>query len=157
MEEIFKPPKKIKIGWLEEIDLPEFNVKSLAAKIDTGAYTSSLHATKIRPFLKDGVSYVRFYANGEVKCVKPVHSQRVVKSSNGHEELRIVIETVVTLGKRKINTQFTLTDRKDMDYRVLLGRKFLRKRYIVDVGRTFRIKKLRLKKLNREKNETSDQ
>jgi hypothetical protein len=150
MEEIFKPPKKIKIGWLEEIDLPELNVQNLAAKIDTGAYTSSLHATKIRPFLKDGISYVRFYANGEVKCVKPVHSQRVVKSSNGHEELRIVIETVVALGKRKITTQFTLTDRKDMDYRVLLGRKFLRKRYIVDVARTFRIKKLRLKKLKNE-------
>lgn len=150
MEEIFKPPKKIKIGWLEEIDLPEFNIKNLSAKIDTGAYTSSLHATKIRPFLKDGVSYVQFYANGLVKCIKPVHSQRVVKSSNGHEELRIVIETTVVLGKRKVITQFTLTDRKDMDYRVLLGRRFLRKRYIVDVGRTFRIKKLYLKKAQKK-------
>ncbi|MCS7028300.1 MAG: RimK/LysX family protein [Bacteroidia bacterium] len=146
MEEIFKPPKKIKIGWLEEIELPEFNIKAITAKIDTGAYTSSLHATKIRPFLKEGVSYVQFYANGEVKCIKPVHSQRVVKSSNGHEELRIVIETVVVLGKRKILTEFTLADRKDMDYRVLLGRKFLQKRYIVDVSKTFRIKKLQLKK-----------
>lgn len=156
MDEIFKPPKKVKIGWLEEIELPEFNIQNLAAKIDTGAYTSSLHATKIRPFLKDGVSYVQFYANGEVKCVKPVHSQRVVKSSNGHEELRIVIETVVKLGKRKILTQFTLADRKDMDYRVLLGRKFLRKRYIVDVSRTFRIKKLQLKKQNKSTKKSPD-
>ncbi|MCS7076544.1 MAG: RimK/LysX family protein [Bacteroidia bacterium] len=146
MEEIFTPPKKIKIGWLEEISLPEFKIDVIPAKIDTGAYTSSLHATKIRPFLKDGVSYVQFYANGQVKCIKPVHSQRIVKSSNGQEDLRIVIETIVVLGKRKILTEFTLSNREDMDYKVLLGRKFLRGRYIVDVSRTFRIKKLQMRK-----------
>lgn len=139
-----KPKKRLVIGWLEEVDIPEFKVEKTTAKIDTGAYTSSLHATKIRPFLKDGESYVSFFVQGEVKCEKKVHSQRMVKSSNGHEQLRIVIETEVVLGKRTILTQFTLANRNKMDFSILLGRKYLRKNYVVDVAKQFRIRKLAL-------------
>ena len=57
-----------------------------------------------------------------------------MKSSNGSSSRRYLISTVVQLGPHRVRTQFTLFDRSDMKYQVLLGRKFLRNRYVVDVS-----------------------
>ena len=81
------------IGWCELIDLPAFGVKNLHAKVDTGAATSSLHATRIKPFKRDGQTLVQFtipMGSGvpDYHCEAPVYGQRRIKRSNGVMETR---------------------------------------------------------------------
>ncbi|MBK9701099.1 MAG: ATP-dependent zinc protease [Flavobacteriales bacterium] len=58
-----------------------------------------------------------------------------MKSSTGQTTRRYLISTRVRLNGHTVRTQFTLFDRSDMKHQVLLGRKFLRGRFVVDVSR----------------------
>ena len=119
------------VGLREWVALPDLGVVGLRAKIDTGASTSSLHATDIEPFERDGESWVRFTAHlGTLvqrrhRCEAQLVSVKTIKSSNGHSQSRYVIRTSLTLGERQWPVEFTLTCRKTMRYRVLLGSKAL--------------------------------
>ncbi|MDX1299341.1 MAG: ATP-dependent zinc protease [Pseudomonas sp.] len=115
----------------EWINLPQLGMVGLRAKIDTGASTSCLHASDIQPFDRDGQSWVRFTAHiGTLvqrrhRCEAQLVSVKTIKSSNGHSQSRYVIRTNLTLGEREWPVEFTLTCRKTMRYRVLLGSKAL--------------------------------
>ncbi|WP_407317005.1 ATP-dependent zinc protease [Pseudomonas sp. nanlin1] len=116
----------------EWVALPDLGVAGLRAKIDTGASTSSLHATHIEPFERDGEKWVRFTAHlGSVvqlrhrRCEAPVVARKVIKSSNGQSQARYVIKTSLALGDRVWVVEFTLACRKAMRYRLLLGSKAL--------------------------------
>ncbi|WP_397376850.1 ATP-dependent zinc protease [Pseudomonas sp.] len=115
----------------EWINLPELGMVGLRAKIDTGASTSCLHASDIQPFDRGGEPWVRFTAHlGTLvqrrhRCEAPLVSLKTIKSSNGQAQSRYVIRTPVTLGEREWPVEFTLTCRKTMRYRVLLGSKAL--------------------------------
>ncbi len=125
------------IGRLERIALPGLGVDRVEAKIDTGAYSSALHFQRIRLSTKDGVKrlLVTFQMGGQRKTKAFRSFKRVtVKSSNGETSRRYLISTQVKLAGHVVRTQFTLFDRSDMKYQVLLGRKFLRGRFVVDVG-----------------------
>ncbi len=125
------------IGWLEHIALPGLGVSRVEAKIDTGAYTSALHYQRLRVRTEDGVKrLVVTFQMGGLRKTKVFRSfKRVtVKSSNGETSRRYLISTQVKLAGHVVRTQFTLFDRSDMKYQVLLGRKFLRGRFVVDVG-----------------------
>ncbi|WP_020402923.1 ATP-dependent zinc protease family protein [Gracilimonas tropica] len=132
------------IGRVEQVDLPEWKFYDLEAKIDTGAYTSSLHCHHLEQFSKDGEPWVRFYlldpdheAYNEQKLEMPVHDQREVKSSNGEISLRYFIQTRIFFFDREYLIEFSLADRSSMKYPLLIGRKFLKKRpFIVDVTQT---------------------
>ncbi len=119
------------IGLKEWIALPELGMVGLRAKIDTGASTSSLHASDIQPFQRNGVDWVRFTAHfGTLvqrrhPCEAPVVAVKTIKSSNGHAQSRYVIRTTLVLGDRVWLVDFTLACRKSMRYRVLLGAKAL--------------------------------
>ena len=119
------------IGLREWINLPELGMVGLRAKIDTGASTSCLHASDIQPFDRGGEPWVRFTAHlGTLvqrrhRCEAPLVSLKTIKSSNGQAQSRYVIRTPVTLGEREWLVEFTLTCRKTMRYRVLLGSKAL--------------------------------
>ncbi len=119
------------IGLREWINLPQLGLVGLRAKIDTGASTSSLHASDIQPFDRNGQPWVRFTAHlGTLvqrrhRCEAPLVSLKTIKSSNGHSQSRYVIRTQLTLGEREWPVEFTLTCRKTMRYRVLLGSKAL--------------------------------
>jgi hypothetical protein len=119
------------IGLREWINLPELGMVGLRAKIDTGASTSCLHASDIQPFDRGGEPWVRFTAHlGTLvkrrhRCEAPLVSLKTIKSSNGQAQSRYVIRTPVTLGEREWPVEFTLTCRKTMRYRVLLGSKAL--------------------------------
>ncbi|WJN59281.1 ATP-dependent zinc protease [Pseudomonas sp. SO81] len=115
------------IGLREWINLPELGMIGLRAKIDTGASTSTLHASDIVPFERDGVRWVRFTAHfGTLvqrrhPCEAKVVTVKTIKSSNGQAQTRYVISTTLTLGDRSWPVDFTLACRKTMRYRVLLG------------------------------------
>ncbi|WP_420800920.1 ATP-dependent zinc protease [Pseudomonas cavernicola] len=112
----------------EWIALPDLGVAGLRAKIDTGASTSTLHATEIVPFERNGESWVRFNAHlGTLvqlrhrRCEAPLVAVKTIKSSNGQTQSRYVIRTSLALGDRVWSVEFTLACRKAMRYRLLLG------------------------------------
>nr|WP_256720193.1 ATP-dependent zinc protease [Pseudomonas alcaligenes] len=116
----------------EWINLPELGMVGLRAKIDTGASTSTLHASDIVPFERDGVRWVRFTAHlgtlvqrRHANCEAPLVTVKTIKSSNGQAQTRYVIRTQLALGDRLWPVDFTLACRKTMRYRVLLGAKAL--------------------------------
>jgi hypothetical protein len=130
------------IGRLEKIDLPEWDLFGLEAKIDTGAYTSSLHCHHIK--CNEDKSIVLFelldpsHEDYNGKIIKmPVHKIKQVKSSNGISEERIVIITRIILAGYKIKAQLSLADRTEMRYPLLVGRRLLKNRFLVDVNRKF--------------------
>lgn len=103
----------------------------IRAKIDTGASTSTLHASDIQPFERDGAQWVRFTAHigtlvqSRHRCEAPLVTVKRIKSSNGQTQNRYVIRTNLSLGDRLWPIEFTLACRKTMRYRVLLGSKAL--------------------------------
>lgn len=131
------------IGRKENIDLPELKLKIVTAKIDTGAYSSSIHCHEIKKILRNNQELLRFKVldpkhpnyNKKIFVFKDFKTTKV-KSSNGKSEKRFVIKTKVKIYGKIIATDFTLTDRSDMKYPVLLGRKFLKKDFLVDVSKT---------------------
>ncbi|AQZ94641.1 ATP-dependent zinc protease [Halopseudomonas phragmitis] len=116
------------IGLREWIGLPGLGIDQVMAKVDSGAKTSALHASDIVTFERDGQPWVRFNAhigsrNKQRKqyCEAQLVDFKRVKSSNGQLQERHVIRTPLVLGDRCWWVDFTLTCRKAMRYRVLLG------------------------------------
>lgn len=141
------------IGRKEKITLPELGLNLLWAKIDTGAYTSSLHAEEIREEELEGKSVLKF------QILMPKHSkftgktlvfekfrEKKVKNSFGQTEIRYLIETKLQLAGETFRAEFTLSDRSSMKNSVLLGRKILRGKFLVDVSKTNLGKSYRKKK-----------
>ncbi len=135
-------PKKI-IGRLEYIDLPEWDIQDIEAKIDTGAYSSSLHCHKIELLKKDGVDIVRFNlldpdhpAYNDKLFELPVHDVRDVKSSNGLSEKRVFVKTTISMFNKIYKIELSLADRSEMKYPLLIGRNFINRKFLVDVSKT---------------------
>jgi len=125
------------LGWRETIALPDFGLAGIAAKIDTGARTSALHAVGIEPFEDGGRECVRFRidlgrGHETAICSARGFSKRRVTSSNGQTEERLIVKAALQIGENRFRTEFSLTDRSDMVYPVLIGRMALRGRFVVD-------------------------
>ncbi|MCW5897821.1 MAG: RimK/LysX family protein [Flavobacteriales bacterium] len=134
------PAEQTLIGRVEHIALPGLGIARVAAKIDTGAYRSALHYQRLKVRTVGGVKQllVTFQMGGQRRTKIFKAFKRVsVKSSNGETSRRYLISTRVRLGPHVVRAQFTLFDRSDMKYQVLLGRKFLRGRFVVDVAKRF--------------------
>jgi hypothetical protein len=136
-----KAKKKI-IGRREIVDFPELEIFAVEAKIDTGAYTSSIHCKDVVASEKHDKLYVSFtildekhpqYNNMPLTC--PVSRVRMVKNSFGQVEERYCIVTPIKIFKHTYNIELSLADRSLMDYPMLLGRKAIRKRFLVDVSK----------------------
>ena len=117
---------------------------NLDSKIDSGASTSALHAQNIRRIKEGDKSFVVFrlldkshpsYDDNDIKL--PLYKIKRVKSSNGFTQKRYSIQTRMKLGKKIYRIEFTLTDRKDMKYPILLGTKFLKKKFLIDVSKKY--------------------
>lgn len=127
------------IGRREFVDLPGLDAKHVEAKVDTGAFRTALHCLSCRVvgegenqqleaiFDLDGLGTKTFYFNQFV--------QRQVRSSFGEVEMRYCIFTIIKIGRHRIKSEVSLTDRSDMRYQVLIGRKTLYKKFRVDVSR----------------------
>lgn len=133
------------IGWREWVQLPELLDVPIKAKIDTGARTSSIHSFGTRRFTERGAPWVEFLlhplqrqARPEFAVRAPIKDERLVRSSNGAAEARIVVETVARLGATDWPIELTLADRDVMGFRMLLGREAIRRRFLIDPGRSYR-------------------
>jgi hypothetical protein len=132
------------IGWREHLALPDLGIKEVKAKIDTGARSSALHAFDVVIFECDGKKRVRFkvhpYQRDTTRTVTTeaeLLEQRQVRSSGGHSQVRPVIQTTVELNGDRWLIELTLTNRDVMGFRMLLGRQAVRRRFLVDAGRSF--------------------
>lgn len=137
-------PRPTEIGWREWVALPELGVEAIQAKVDTGADSSSLHAFNQQRFTKDGEEWIRFEvhprrgSNGKaVSCEAPVAMERKVRNPGGRSELRPVIKTSVVLNGVPIRSLINLTERDEMSFRMLIGRRTLRGKFLVNPGRSY--------------------
>lgn len=132
------------IGWREWIAFPELGIDAVKAKVDTGARTSSLHAFDIKAFRRRGKRFVRFKVHPmqrrtseTVESTAPIVDQRIIRSSNGHEQMRYVISTPIMINGETWPIELTLTSRDTMGFRMLLGRQAIRGKFLVHPGRSF--------------------
>ena len=143
------PPKvprhpAIVLGWRECVDLPELGVYGIRAKLDTGARSSSLHATSISTIRRDHHTFVRFHLilgpkgrSRSIETTARIVDERMVKDSGGHESLRPVILTEVEIAGWSWPIEVTLASRSDMSFRMLLGRQGLSGHAIIDVSKSY--------------------
>lgn len=129
---------RVGLGWREWVGLPELGIDRMKAKIDTGARTSCLHTFRTEPYTEKGERRVKFWVHpvqnemkDVVECDAKVLDERTVTDSGGHKELRLVIETVVTVGNESWPIEMTLTNRDTMRFRMLLGRTAMSGRAVV--------------------------
>ena len=130
------------VGWRETVTLPELGLANIPAKIDTGARTSSLHATVLERFERDGEEFVRFAVDfGEQRTrqvCEAVHvDHRGITSSNGDTQMRLIVKTPIRIGNIEFRAEISLADRSDMQFPLLIGRTALRRRFLVDTGNSW--------------------
>ena len=132
------------LGWREWVSLPTLGIRHIKAKVDTGARTSALHACSCELYYERGVKMVRFKIHPwkkrtdiEQECTAEVTDERVVSDSGGHREKRLVIGAEVCLNGHCWPVEMTLTNRDDMQFRMLLGRTAIRGHYAVNPAASY--------------------
>lgn len=125
------------IGIFEPVRFPDFpQVGMVQAKVDTGAYSGSLHCTTIKEKLIKGEKVLEFspFDHPEVIATAKNFSVREVRSSNGRQ-LRYFINTKINIKGHDYPIRMSLADRSQMKRPMLIGRRFLKKHnFLVDVS-----------------------
>lgn len=131
---------KPSLGYIEEITLPDLGI-SCYAKVDTGACTSSLHADRIETFTRNDTTWVRFHvlfdnASSTIDqvCEAEVIARRTIASSNGQRSQRYIINTRLSAAGQSWPIEVSLSHRGSMKYPMLIGRKAIAGRFLVDVS-----------------------
>ncbi len=130
---------KLIVGNKEKIEFPDLKRKNIVARIDSGARSSSAHCDKI---------WIERMAGKRVLCCQFLKRsnrvtrfekfrKRLVKSSNGIVQVRYVVKLKIKLNSVVKTTDVTLTDRSTMNYSVLLGRRFLKEHFLIDVSKSY--------------------
>ena len=138
-----KREKKV-VGWKDQVALPDLKIKSVIAKIDTGANLATIDADDIKFVTRKDVKYVKFTVKKRNNTVRktsaPLAGFKRIRSSNGDVERRPYIKTDILMDGITKNIELTLTDRGPMDYTMLIGRKALGRRWIVNPSISFMTK-----------------
>jgi len=131
--------KKLTLGRKDKADFPEMSLKGIDIKMDTGAYTSAIHCHNITTTKIDGIETLTFtlldpthnkYDGKEYKTVK--FSEKRIKNSFGSSEKRFVIETEIKLFGKNHPIELSLSERGKMKFPILIGRRFLMGKFVVD-------------------------
>jgi glutathione synthase/RimK-type ligase-like ATP-grasp enzyme len=130
------------VGRLERVAIQELpSLGTLTAKVDTGAYSNTLHCDYIEEIVDDrGIRMLAFSPDGSLgKALRTQeYTLKRIISSNGHAEERFIVVLHVLWGGNVLKGQFSLTDRSNMLHPMLIGRKFLKQhKLLVDVTRRF--------------------
>lgn len=125
------------IGRAEEVSFPGLGIGTVHARIDTGAQTSSIWASKTRT--ESGRLGVVFFGESHKAYTGEEiwfddFTTTVVASSNGQTEIRYKIRATMKIAGRRIRARLTLADRSTQVYPVLVGRSALRGKFVVDVS-----------------------
>lgn len=137
-----KKQSPLVIGSTDHIDLPGFGIYNLPCKIDTGAQTSSIHCERFKIVEKDGIEYLTFklldkrFKSVERKTFRfSDFKEKKIRSSFGDEEFRYAVKSTVVLFGQEYKITFTLSNRGSMQYPVLIGKRFLKNKFLVDVSK----------------------
>jgi hypothetical protein len=155
------PTNKVILGQVERVTIDSIR-QQFNARVDTGATTSSLGATDIEEFERNGKNWVRFHLSDRDKITVQEKSStqkktiaekqqentnwieapvsryvKIRQASTAETERRAVVELWITVGKIHERTEFTLADRSHMSHPILLGREFIRDIALVDVSKKF--------------------
>jgi len=130
------------IGRRDKADFPEFMLSDIEMKVDTGAYTSSIHCHHIKECSENDGTYIEFelldpshpeYNSKKFRTKK--YKERKIKNSFGQTEKRFVITTIITLFGTDYPIELSLSERSEMKYPILIGRKLLNNRFVVDTSK----------------------
>jgi hypothetical protein len=138
------PIRPLTVGWKEYLDFPEWGLRRIKVKIDTGARTSALDVLSYElttdghiPVAQLRLALDRKHPERLTTVTTPVLRTIIVSNSNGTCEERPLIETTIRLGPVTKRVRLTLTNRAGMRFRMILGRKALEGDFIVDVSRKY--------------------
>ena len=129
--------KKIIIGRSDIADFPELDLFNVKVKVDTGAYTSSIHCSRIEEIQHNGAPAIRVWWYDEPGMESKGHlftefRQKSIVSSTGNAELRYLIRSVIRLFDKEYPLELSLARRSERRFPILLGRKLLKGKFIVD-------------------------
>lgn len=127
------------IGATDIVDFPDLGWNNVPVRIDSGAATSAIHCSRVKLVIEEEVTRLHFYLDTKKGAPQQLFSvsdfkETTIRNSFGKEEKRYVIKTGIRIFGRKIRAEFSLANRRKMRYPVLLGRKFLKNRFIIDVS-----------------------
>ncbi|MBC7979090.1 MAG: ATP-dependent zinc protease, partial [Armatimonadetes bacterium] len=129
-------------GWREKI-LIDGMKKLISAKLDTGAYTSSIHAEEKEMFERDGKKWVRFIVteprkknSPRIRIEAPLVKIARIKEPGGVSQTREVVRLSFKIGERKLRGNFTLNNRSNMLSAILIGRTTIKELGWIDPTRT---------------------
>jgi hypothetical protein len=132
-------PEPFVIGWSELVDLPDWGVRRLRAKVDTGARSSALHVENVEELPRDFVAFDvvlhRKKRDRRIRVRTRIRRRGRVRSSTGHLTRRLFVETTLRIGPVEKTIEVSLVDRERMIHRMLLGRSALSGPLLVDVDR----------------------
>ncbi len=130
--------EKLIIGWNELVDLPEWGILKLKAKVDTGARSSAIHVEDIKFLANDRVGFYVVTKDRLKKTRKRVIAKIVrkgkVKPSHGIPTKRLFVKTTIRLGPVEQEIELNLVDRENMNFRMLIGRSAFGGHFLVDVS-----------------------
>lgn len=132
---------KLILGESEWVYIDEAN-GAFQTRVDTGAATSSISATDITVFEREGKRWVKFKMpidGGKSLDIEApfVRYVRIKQASADGSDRRPVVRLTMQLGSMTEKAEFSLKDRSEMDFSVLLGREFIKDVAVVDVAREF--------------------
>lgn len=132
------------IGGEEWCAFPALHIPAIKARVDSGAKTSTIHASNIHKFTRKGEKWVSFEVYPiqdtrriTIRCKARIIDYRNVKSSSGISEKRYVIQSVLRIGNYQWPIELTLANRDSMGFRMLLGREAMENRVFVDPANSF--------------------
>lgn len=139
------------LGRYDRVDLPGLGLKNIHAKVDTGAYRCSLHCLSAKEvngvleFILLDEEHPEFTG---MKFSFTTFHKRDIKNSFGEVERRYVINTTIKLFNEEITADFSLSNRGSLKFPILIGRRILRDRFLIDVKKknlSFKAKQKRLR------------
>ncbi len=156
--------KKITIGRKDKAGFPALGLKNLDIKVDTGAYTAAIHCHQIEERIVDGKEILYFtlldpshrqYRDQMHEYSEEEYSEKRIKNSFGISEKRFVIVTDIILFGKKSSIELSLSARGEMKFPILIGRRFLMGRFVVDPSK-YDLSYKRKMKIIKNKTNTSD-
>lgn len=144
------------IGRVDKADFPELSLTDIKIKIDTGAYTSSIHSHDIKEVSENGEKFIIFqildpsnpkYKDHDYKTKR--FRKKEIKNSFGISEERYIVKTTIIIFGEEFPIELSLSERSNMKFPILIGRRLLNKRFMVDTSKkniSFKLKRTEVEK-----------